>query len=107
MEWLKSSVKLLESALRERNKQMDIQRKEIEFLRKELRRKDEVILEYENIIKEREDMEDMEKKELEILHKEVWTLRNDVMTKVSLSFQSPTHQRVLKMIHQLSLSYQG
>ncbi|XP_031552697.1 cGMP-dependent protein kinase 1-like isoform X1 [Actinia tenebrosa] len=78
MEWLKSSVKLLESALRERNKQMDIQRKEIEFLRKELRKKDDVIREYENIIKEREDME---KKELEILHKEIRTLRMDVMSK--------------------------
>ncbi|XP_032234964.1 cGMP-dependent protein kinase 1 isoform X2 [Nematostella vectensis] len=81
MEWLKSSVKLLESALRERNKQMDIQRREIEFLRKELRRKDEVIREYENIIKEREDME---KRELEILHSEIRTLRMDVMSKVML-----------------------
>ncbi|KAK3720306.1 hypothetical protein QZH41_020387 [Actinostola sp. cb2023] len=79
MEWLKSSVKLLESALRERNKQMDIQRKEIDFLRRELRRKDEVIREYENIIKEREDME---KRELEILHKEIRTLRMDVMSKI-------------------------
>lgn len=79
LEWLKSSVKLLESALRERNKQMDIQKKEIEFLRNELRRKDDVIREYENLINEREDME---RQEVEILHKEIRTLRMDVMSKV-------------------------
>ncbi|XP_068711116.1 cGMP-dependent protein kinase 1-like isoform X4 [Montipora foliosa] len=79
LEWLKSSVKLLESALRERNKQMDIQKKEIEFLRNELRRKDDVIREYENLIKEREDME---RQEVKILHKEIRTLRMDVMSKV-------------------------
>ncbi|XP_073241493.1 cGMP-dependent protein kinase 1-like isoform X3 [Porites lutea] len=78
LEWLKSSVKLLESALRERNKQMDIQKKEIEFLRNELRRKDDVIREYENLINEREDME---RQEVEILHKEIRTLRMDVMSK--------------------------
>lgn len=84
---------------------MDIQRKEIEFLRKELRRKDEVIQEYENIIKEREDMEDMEKKELEILHKEVWTLRNDVMTKVIMGTEKlhPVYQLVAGCIGQAQL----
>ena len=79
MDWLKSSVKLLESALRERNKQMEIQSREIEFLRKELRRKDDIMKEYENIIKDREDME---KRELEILHQEIKSLRMDVMSKV-------------------------
>ena len=79
LEWLRSSVKLLETALRERNKQMEIQKKEIEFLRKELRRKDDVIKEYENLINEREDME---RQEVEILHKEIKTLRMDVMMKV-------------------------
>ena len=58
---------------------MAIQRKEIEFLRNELRRKDDVIGEYENLIKEREDME---KQELEILHKEIKSLRMEVMRRV-------------------------
>jgi chromosome segregation ATPase len=76
MERLKSSLALLESALKERSKQIEIQARENNFLRKELRRKDSIINEYDRMLKQ---YKFKENQELGKLRKEIGKLRHTIM----------------------------
>ena len=76
VERLRSSMALLESALKERSKQIEIQAKENNFLRKELRRKDSIINDYDTMLKQ---YKFKENQELGKLRKEVGRLRHMIM----------------------------
>ena len=75
-ERLKSSIALLECSLKERSKQIEIQAKENNFLRKELRRKDSIINEYDTMLKQYKFKENLE---LGKLRKEIRKLRHTIM----------------------------
>ena len=76
LEWLTSAISLLENTLKERSRQMEIQAKESDGLRKELRRKDAIINEYNAILKRSNDTED---RELERLRRELGKLRHTII----------------------------
>ena len=76
MERFKSSIALLESTLKERSKQIEIQAKENNFLRKELRRKDAIINEYDAMVRQ---YKFKENRELGKLRKEIGKLRHTIM----------------------------
>ncbi|XP_028409218.1 cGMP-dependent protein kinase 1-like isoform X2 [Dendronephthya gigantea] len=76
MERLKCSIALLESTLKERSKQIEIHAKENNFLRKELRRKDSIINEYEIMVKQ---YKLKENQELKKLRREIGNLRHTLM----------------------------
>ena len=67
---------MLECTLKERCRQMEIQAKESDGLRQELRRKDDIINEYESMIKQFNETENME---LTSLRKEMVRLRDVIM----------------------------
>ena len=75
-ERLKSSIALLECALKERSKQIEIQARESNFLRKELRRKDSIIDDYDTMLKQ---YKFKENQELGKLRKEIGKLRHTIM----------------------------